>query len=217
MSFKIQQPGRVTSLSGWKKSYRLPENRSSTSNAFAIECAAQELKSDRDSVYKNLREHFGFTRREMQTAEPEGGVSTITTPHFSYSIAVSLDPNDLDTVIWARTVSEITANEQIATQAFGNVFDNVFDTIELALHKRADVGAFIDAIEAAKIAELKIDYDPEATYCKLQLGTDFGTVLVTPQTLSIVHGSRKETQQLIQSFEAIQKLIEKHRAPLIEL
>ena len=44
------------------------------------------------------------------------------------------------------------------------MFDDVFDTLEFSLPNKMDIGTFIDAVEAAKLPDLKIKHDREATF-----------------------------------------------------
>lgn len=215
MSFAVEDTKGLRSLSGWKKSHRIPDHYNHTTEAFAVSCAADELKADLDNVYEQLKDAFGFTRRELQTSELEDGTGTIITPYFNYSVTITLNPDELDAVIWRRTVDAIMVPEQIASEAFANVFDDVFDTLEFWLPTKVDIEDFIDATEAAKIPDLKIKHDRESTYCELQLEGAVGTVTLKSQSLSIVHDQPKETQQLIGSFDTIRKLVRKHNVPLI--
>lgn len=215
MSFVIEKPQRLKSLSGWKNSHRLPDSYSQTTVAFAVGCAADELKTDLDRVYDQLRDAFGLTRRQLEASLPDDGTGTIVTPYFSYSVTITLNPNELDEVIWTRTVDAIRVPQQIVSEAFANVFDDVFDTLKFSLPTKVDVEDFIDAAEAAEIPGLKIKYDREATYCELQLQEAVGTVTIKPQSLSIVHDRPQATQQLLKSFDIVRKLFQKHDVPLI--
>lgn len=215
MSFTVEDIEGLRSLSGWKKSYRVPDRLNDTTELFAIRCARDELKSDLDSVYGRLKEAFQFSRRDLEVTEPESGFGSIITPYFNYSVSVALNPAELDEVIWTRTVDGIKVSAQITSEAFSKVFDDVFDTLEFSLPTRMNIENFIDAVEAAKIPDLTIKHDREATYCELQLKGAVGKVTLRSKSLLIVHEQPKETQKLIASFETVRKLVHRHNVPLI--
>lgn len=215
MSFTMVDAEGLKSLSGWKTGNRIPDRYSGSAQAFVASCAADELKGDLDTAYSKLKRAFGFTRRELQAADPEDGTGTIITPHFNYSVTVALNPDELDEVLWTRTVDSIKTPAQVASPAFAEVFDGVFDTLEFLLPKAVIIEDFIDAVEAAKIPGVKLDYDREATYCELRLAGTVGTITLRAGSLSIVHDLPAATQQLLASFETVRKLVQKHQVPLL--
>ncbi len=211
MSFTVQTPVKLKSLSGWKKGDRIPDRVSDFSQTLVAKCAAEELKKDLDEVYDKLKAAFGFTRRELQAAEPNDGTGTIITPHFNYSVTVTHNPDDLDGAIWTRSVDSIKTPAQISSEAFAAVFDDVFNTLAFALPTKVSIEDFIDAVEEAKIADLKIKYDREATYCEIEVLGAAGTITLKPKSLSIVHERRTKTPLLLGSFETVRKLVQEHK------
>ncbi|GAA4422395.1 caspase family protein [Bremerella cremea] len=213
--FKIEESEGLKSLSGWKKSYRVPDGYSDTTRLFAAGCGSDDLKTDLDATYDKLRKAFGFARRDLDVSEPGDGTGTIVTPYFNYSVSLELNPDELGEVVWTKTVDAIKAPDQITCAAFAEVFDDVFDTLEFSLPNWLEIDDFIDAVEAAKIPDLTITYDREATYCELQITGAVGTITLTSHSLSICHDRPEDTQLLIESFVTARKLIQKHGVPLI--
>lgn len=211
ISFINQSRVKLKSLSGWKKNDRIPDRAGDFTQTLVARCAAEELKKDLDEMFAKLKEAFGFTRRELTAAEPNDGTGTITTPHFNYSITVASNPEQLEEVIWTRTVDAIKTPAQISSPEFATVFDGVFNTLSFELPSKISVEDFIDEVEAAKISELKIKYDREATFCELQLPEATGLVTLRPETLSIVHKQRTETQTLLRSFDLVRRLVEDYK------
>lgn len=215
MLFTVVNPVGLRSLSGWKKSHRIPESYSESTESFVISCAADELAADLNDVYDKLKKSFGFKRRELTATEPEEGSGSIITPYFNYSVHVTLNPEELDEVTWTRTVEAIKVPEQITSGAFADVFDDVFDTLEFALPVRINVEDFIDAAEESMTADVTIEYDRQATYCELRLNGADGSVTVTADTLSIVHDLPTRTQRLMDSFDTVCQFVQKHNLPLV--
>jgi len=215
LSFTAEEAGSLKSLSGWKKHYRIPSYHNNTADDFAANCAADELKEDLDTVYDALKKAFGFTRRDLVAPEPEGGSGGIITPYFDYSVTVSLNPDDLSEVIWTRSVDTIKDPAQVACDAFAQVFNGVFDTLEFSLPTMIKIDDFIDAVEAAKIPELEITHDRGSTTCTLEMEGFVGKITLTASSLSISHSHAQSPKQLIASFNTLRKLAQKHNVPLL--
>jgi hypothetical protein len=150
----------------------------------------------------------------LSVAEPVDGTGTIVTPFFSYSISVSLNAADPTAVVWTKTVDSISEPRQIASEAFAEVFDGVFSTLQFALPNRIDVEDCIDAIEDAEIANLKIEYDREATYCELRFAEAAGTIKITADTLAVVEKRPAKISTLLNSLKTMQELVRKHELPM---
>lgn len=213
ISFIGAKAQALQQLSGWKKSYRLPDNLDGATQLFVARLAAEELKNDLDLMYAAIKGAFGFIRRDLDVSAPEDGTGAIITPYFTYSVTLSHNPNDREQGIWTRMVDAIHATGPIASPAFARVFDGMFSTVQSSLPTDVDIEEFIDAVEAAKIPGLNIFYDREATYCQLQLKELGGRVTLTSRTLSIVHDLPKKTGDLLESFETLRKFAAKHNVP----
>ena len=214
VSFVAEVTKPLKSLSGWTKSVRVPDQANDSAQRLVADISKSELTQELDAVYDSLKQAFGFKRRDLSVAEPADGTGTITTPHFSYSISIAPNPADTSQVIWTKTVDGIQAPGEIDSQAFAEVFDNVFRTLQFSLPTSVDVEDFIDALEAAEIANLKITYDREATYCELRFAETPGAVRVTADTLAIVQNHPAKISTLIQSLNAMQQLVKQHNLPL---
>jgi hypothetical protein len=214
MSFTAEQTSGLKSLSGWKKSFHVPTYLNDTAEMFAAGLASNELSSDLNEVYDSLKESFDLSRRDLNSSE-NAGAGSIITPYFTYSVSVSLNPDDLSEVIWIRTIDAISDPSQVVSDAFGEVFDDVFDTLEFSLPKAIDLEAFIDAVEDAKIPDLKVKHDREVTYCDCHITGFAGTIRLTATGLSITFDRPKKTRELLQSFESVKSLVHRHNVPLI--
>lgn len=216
LAFTAQATQALRKLSGWKKHYRIPDRYSDATEAFAAECAAAEIGMELDRLYDKLRRAFRFARRDLTACEPRDGTGTIITPYFSYSVAITLNRDRLDEVVWSRAVDAIKVPEQLASRAFGETFDGVFDSVRLALPVAVNIEDFLDAVEAAEIPNLTLDYDRSATYCRLRLSHTEETVLLTERSLAIVHPLPVTTHKLLESWNVVRKLVQEHELPLVE-
>ena len=197
-------PGRVKSLSGWKKTDRAPDPASGRAQEYIAGISAGELKQDLDSVYNTLKQAFGFKRRDLSVAEPADGTGTITTPFFSYSISIALNPADPAEAIWTKTVDNIQEPKQVVSAPFAQVFDGVFRMLRFSLTNPVDLNDCIDTLEDAEIDNLDVSYDRDATYCELRFAGATGAIRITADSLSIVEKHPAEIGTLIQSLRAMQ-------------
>lgn len=215
LGFTAKVDQRLTSLSGWRKTYRIPDRYTDSTQSFVSNCASDELKKDLDSVFEALKKAFKFGRRDLVVSQPEDGTGSIITPYFNYSVHIELNADDLEEVIWIRTVDSIVAPEQISTAAFSEVFDGVFDTLELSLPTKVQIEDFIDAVEAARITDVSLDYDRDATYCDIQIAGASGKLRLSPGQLSLSHSVPTKTAKLIESFVTTWNLIQKQSLPFL--
>ncbi len=210
----VEATAKIKSLTGWKKGMQTPDRYNDSANQFAAGLAHAELKVDLDGVFGKLKDAFKFTRRDLNAVETLVGTGTITTPFFSYSVTVALDPTNLERVVWTRSVGAIKNSDHIISTAFARVFDDVFNRLEFSLPTDVKVADFVDAVEATEVPDLEIRYDRDCTYCELQLPDCEGTISVTPFNLSIVHSRPKKVKILIESFENVIRLLGGKSMPL---
>lgn len=214
LSFRVETSHSLTKLAGWKKTYRIPDRFSSESEAFVASCATDQIRADLDEYFAKLRNAFGLTRRELQTNDADGGCGTIVTPFFTYTVQVQLKAEELEEVRWTRVIDRITHYDMIESAPFAEVFDEVFDTVQVAFPKLIVVEDFIDAVESAKIPELAIEYDRGATYCDLLLKGENSRITLTPRSLSIVHRLPIPTGKLLKALDSIRRVVGNHQVPL---
>lgn len=214
ISFIAEVSVRVKSLSGWKKTHRVPDPVESRAQEYIADISASELKQDLDSVYDALKQAFGFKRRELSIAEPADGTGTIITPFFSYSISIALNAADPADAIWTKTVDNIQEPKQAASAQFAQVFDGVFRTLRYSQPTPVDINDCIDSIEDAEISNVELSYDREATYCELRFVGATGAIRITADSLSIVEKHPAEIGTLLQSLRAMQALVREHSVPL---
>lgn len=197
----------VKKLSGFRKGTRVPDAVNPSSQKFVAGLALEELQADLDKVHAELRDAFKFKRLDLQVDGPVDGSGTIITPHFSYSIGVKQNPRDPSEVVWRREVVDIGDIDQVLSKGFGEVFGETFDTVELAPADPIDLTALIDRIEALDDARIKIDYDREATWCKLVIRGITGEIRVTKNTFELVEKKPESPKKLLEAFFAIQRML----------
>lgn len=218
VAFVRKVVGDVRRLSGFKKhSHRVPDSVNSRTEAFVASIADEDVRQDIDKVHNALRSAFGFKRAEVQVDGPADGEGTIVTPHFTYSVSVSLNPDDTSEVVWHRQVTEIREPDQVFSDEFATVFGSTFDTVEFSPPTRVNLTALIDRVEQLDDELIDIEYDHETTWCTLKLKEIDCEIRVTKDTFEIVKARPEQPKLLLQSFFDIQRaLIDTHEVRLIE-
>jgi hypothetical protein len=214
ISFVTEVACRVKSLSGWKKTHRIPDPTDARAQEYIADISAADVKQDLDAVYTALQQAFGFKRRELSVAEPADGTGTIATPFFSYSVSIAMNPADPTEAIWIKTVDSILEPKQIVSAPFAQVFDGVFRTLRFSLPTPVNINDCIDTIEDAEIRDLQVSYDREGTFCELRFAGASAVIRITADFISIVENRPAEVGALIQSLKALQTLVREHHVPL---
>jgi hypothetical protein len=190
----------VKTLSGFKKTHRVPDEVNHQSETFVAAISADEIDRDLDQVFAALRKEFRFKRADMDISKPDDGTGTIITPYFNYSITASLNPDDPAEVIWHRQVSELKEADQVLSVSFAKVFSEVFDTLEFSPATIIDLEELIDRIEALDDDLIGLEYDKDVTWCELTIQGIEGVIAITPRTVSIVHPQPTAAKSLLKSF-----------------
>lgn len=203
----VERTERIRDLSGYQKHFKLPQRAGSGADAFVAEIASGEITRDIEEVFRGLKAAFSFKRRDTQVANPGDGTATISTPYFSYSIRVTVDPTNPAQVIWRRTIEAIANSDSILSDPFLEVFGNRFNRLEFDMPGSIQLEDLIDRLEDMEDERISLDYDPEITYCRLKIRGLSAEVTITTDTLTILHQSPVAPQTLLQSFLAIQEAL----------
>ncbi|WP_158261357.1 MULTISPECIES: caspase domain-containing protein [Pirellulaceae] len=208
---------RVRNLAGFRRSnHTVPTQNNTAADAFLAKIAKEEIDEDINTVFRSLRDLFRFKRTAMNVSNHGDGTATIITPYFNYSIAVHLDENDPSMAIWLRSVDAIKEPDQIFSEPFAQLFDQVFNTVVFEMPQRAELTELIDRLEDFEDDRITLDYDPDVTYCSVSIAGIPGKVSVTPSQLSITHKKPASPRTLLESLLAIQEMfVDRHDVPAI--
>ncbi len=207
MAFIGRRSAGVRSLSGFTKSHRVPDAMTSATEAFVVKIAAKELADDLQKIANALRDELGFKRIDINVAKPGDGTGTIITPNFTYSVWVSLNPDDTSEVIWHRQVSEISTPERVLSDEFAAVFGKTFDTVHFSPFNRIDVTALIDRIEDLNDDRITVNYDMNPTSCRVSIDDVDGEIVVTEFDVSLIQTQPQPPKRLIELLLQIQSAL----------
>ena len=205
VSLVVRIQARVQSLSGFRKSFSVPDEVNTRTQSFVEKLGAPDIKSDLDDVFTSLRTGFRFKRSEIITNEFSAGGGSLECPYFTYTSFVEQHPTEAGDAVWHRLISEIREPEQLLTDNFASVFANVFDTVELIPQEPIDLEQLIDRIEEVDRPNVTLDYDRNITHCGIAILGNKVTVDVTPGALRIVHAEPTTPRALVASLFEIQK------------
>lgn len=202
--------GEVKRLSGFKKGNRIPDKISDRDQAFVAEAAYAEMNEDLESTFSGLRGAFKFKRKEISVAGPEAGFGAITTPVFSYEISIEQQEDRPSAYVIRRAITEIRDPENSLGAEFESVFTDRFRALEITAESNFDIDAIIDRVEDAESDTVTVDYDKDATWCKIFLGP--ATVHISENRIRII--DEKNGKHLRSLFEAFQAVVEQFIALL---
>ncbi|MEX1039544.1 MAG: hypothetical protein WDZ51_02865 [Pirellulaceae bacterium] len=196
---------RVKELAGFRKSHRVPEQVDEQAERMIGEIASGEISEQLDRMFAQLREAFRFKRKEIEATDPEGGVGSIVTPYFTYSVAITLQEDDPSRVVWHYAVESITEPKQITSEAFETCFEAAFNTVELRASQPIDLEAVIDQVEDQDDPRISLDYDRAITYCNLQIEGLPDIITLTPEAFSLTHPEAQSPKVLLATLRQIQQ------------
>lgn len=201
VTFRSESPGKVKDLSGFRKTYKLPDHAGPSSRKFVAKCAVDDVRADVNSLLETVREHMGYKRKDVDTAVGSDGFGSLRTPDFEYTVSVSLDPADPTRVIWRREVGQFGDIGFVRGSEFEEVFGQSFDQLVFDFVTPVDVTELVDRLEDAPADGLKVRVDSDASACEVTLAGFVGGVRVDRRSLT-VRGRGGQATGLLDQFLA---------------
>lgn len=185
IAFRTESRGRVKDLSGFRKTYRTPDNTGPSTRKFIAKCATDDVRQDVDNVFEAVREKFGYKRRDVDTTAGADGFGHLRTPDFEYTVSVAQDPASPTEVIWRREVGQVADAAVVRGPAFEAAFGKLFDQLAFEFAVPVDVGELVDRLEDAPADGLKVSVDADGAACEISLKGFAGAVRVERTALTI--------------------------------
>lgn len=176
---------RIKSLTGFRRGHRVPDEKSGYTDAFIGRIAEANLQADLETCFADLRKHFSLKRRDISKDGPAAGQGTLITPAFEYTISTGIDAADPSHCHFVRRVANLKDVDAITSDAFDLCFRSRLDAVEISAVQPIDVEAVIDAIEDADPDELILDYNADATECRVQPRDSATRITVTADALVV--------------------------------
>jgi hypothetical protein len=202
--FRGESRGKVKDLSGFQKSFKLPESATPSSQKWIYRLAADNLKAEVEVTYNALREQLGFKRKDLESTIGAEGIGFVRTPSFDYSVSVSLDPDDPSSVIWRREVSQVSDGDVLRSEGFRKVFGGRLDTLLFDFEKPIDVEELVDRIEDDPPPGVKVRVASDGSACDVTVQGFAGQVHVERSSLQVEGPPGLTPESLVEQFFAFQ-------------
>lgn len=183
--FRAESAIRVKDLSGFRKSHSVPERANEWARKYVNRIAQPDLKDDLDATFDAIRETFGYKRKELEASAERDGIGFIRTPHFEYTVSVSVAPDDPSGVIWRREVGRFSDPALVHTAEFATVFGSAFDRLAFEFAVPVNVAEFVDRIEDHPLDGVTVMVASDADAAEVQLAGFAGRVTVTANAVEI--------------------------------
>jgi hypothetical protein len=209
-SLRSEVQGKVKSLAGYRKFHRVPDRVNAGSRKFVADLAAEDVKADVDAVYAAVREQMRYKRRDVE-GSADRGTGIVRTPDFEYSISVDLADDDPTSVVWRREVAGIRNPEVVLSKPFGQVFGEMFDTLVFEFTRPFDIETWVDHIEDATPAGVKLRTSSDCSSCDVTVQGFTGVIRLFRDRVEI-HGRKTPSSKgLIEAFLHFQDLFANRR------
>lgn len=202
--FRGETRGKVKDLSGFQKSFKLPESATPSAQKWIYRLAADNLKSEVEETYNALREQLGFKRKDLESTIGAEGIGFVRTPSFDYSVSVSLDPDDPSSVIWRREVSQVSDADMLRSDGFRMVFGGRLETLQFDFEKPIDVEELVDRIEDDPPPGVKVRVASDGSACDVTVQGFAGRVHVERSSLRVEGPPGLAPESLVEQFFAFQ-------------
>ncbi len=187
-------------LSGFRKHFRMPDKGKTVSDEFLADIAQSDLNEDLDNTFANLKSEFGFKRKELNATEPIGNFGEVATPGFTYEVSVVTIEGESGNVLWRRAISKISDADSVTSPAFEKTFGKQFNILELALQEPLDVEGVIDQVEDCSDKLVKVDYEKDASWCRIDFRGRKESIYVEADRIRVNSGGEVSPSQLIDTF-----------------
>ena len=168
ISLVVQQSMPVVQLPGFSKGkHRVPVTWDRRALEFVARLGKNLVRDDLDATYASFRTAMGLKRRQLEVTDSGEGFGSIQTPFFLYSNSVSQCEHDPSQALWRRELSKIVSAEVTRSEGCNQLFQNVFDTVEVVPSSPISLEKLIDHVEDLADEQVAADYDRELTYCRL--------------------------------------------------
>ena len=200
--------GLVKKLPGFIGGHTVPKQFNSTTNNFIKKIGDSDIQEEISGLSKELKDEMEYTRKQIKV-ESDTGEGSIITPDFTYTISISLDPDDTSSFIIQRQLTEIANPSVVASEQFNSVFKKLFNRLVFRFAKGINIEELIDKVESLpKGRNIKVDYDPsDLSECTLQIvGLNY-TIKVEAHQISIISDYSTEPRGLIEAFKETRRAI----------
>jgi hypothetical protein len=199
VAFRTESLERVKDLTDFRKGFQMPDNASPSSRKFIARLASSDVKTDVDAMFEQIREAFGYKRKDMDVTHGNDGIGQIRTPDFEYTVTAVLDSADPSKVKWTRELGRLVDVGFVRSAGFDTVFGKLFDQFFFAFAQPLDLESLIDRLEDTTIAGMKLHGASDGESCEITLAGFTGRLTVNRFSL-VVRGRSGNSAGLLDLF-----------------
>lgn len=155
-------------MKGFQKSHHLPDGYHDAAQAFVRKIGQEDVKAAADNLYTDIRELFGYKRRQFNYT-CEDGFALIKTPDFDLQIRIDQCTTEAKNYVFTTEITDLH-NDSIASNAsFHTCFTHHCDQLIVEFPCAINVEGKIDAIEDMPELADCLDYAPDGSHFELKL------------------------------------------------
>jgi len=160
--------GRIRRLKGFRKCHQVPDLQYEAAQDFVRKVGAEDVKLLADQLYNQIREAFGYKRKEFDYSCHEG-LAEIRTPDFSAQIRIDQCAEDPKSYRLTTEITELHNGTIAQDPALHACFNNHCDVLSVHFPSGINVEEKIDAIEEHEALADFLSYEPDGSRFELKL------------------------------------------------
>lgn len=160
--------GRIRKLKGFLKYHHLPDAQSEATQDFVRKVGTEDVKALADQLYNDIREAFGYKRREFNYTCGEG-LAEISTPDFDAQLRIDHDADDPKSYVLTTELTALHNNEVAFNPALHACFNQHCEILSVTFPTSINVEDKIDAIEENEVLADFLSYEPDGSSFELKL------------------------------------------------
>jgi hypothetical protein len=158
----------VRRLKGFQKSHHLPDGYHDAAQSFVRKIGQEDVKAAADRLYTDIRELFGYKRRQFDYT-CEDGFALIKTPDFDLQIRIDQCPDEAKNYILTTEITALHTETIASDTRFHACFSHHCDQLVVEFPTAINVEDKIDAIENLPDIADCLDYAPDGSHFDLKL------------------------------------------------
>lgn len=160
--------GQIRKLAGFAKHHHVPDACSPAAQAFVRKAGHPEVESVAVALHRDIRELFGYKRRELDYS-CEDGSALIKTPDFDLEIYIDQAAEAPKSYVLSSTITQLHQPDIAQDRRFHQCFEHHCDRLFIEFTQIIDLESKIDQIEDIPQLADCLDYAPDATSFELKL------------------------------------------------
>lgn len=160
--------GRVRRLSGFQKHHHVPDSHSDAAQNFIRKAGQPDVKTAADRLYTDIRNLFGYKRREFDYS-CEDGFAWIKTPDFDLQIHIDQSPEDPKNYLLTTEIVALHSADIAADPRLHDCFTYHCDQLVIEFGSPIQVEDKIDLIEDIPELAKALSYEPDGSALELKL------------------------------------------------